>query len=287
MTLLVRVIPLLHIKSNSLVKGVQLEGLRSLGSPDVYAKWYYEQCADEIAYLDIVASLYQRNSLGDVLAKTTDQVFVPVAAGGGIRSVDDARRLLNFGADKILINTAAIRRPQLIQEIAYIVGCQSVVLYIEAKKRGGWYECLTDSARECAGRNVVDWVQEAVSLGCGEVLLASVDRDGTGLGYDLPLIHAVASVCTVPLIAAGGCGTPQHAVEAVQAGADAVAVSSYLHYGAMAHVASINKQQEGNREFLRGTRGVSKFAGTIQDIKHALAQAGHPVRAADQALTVA
>lgn len=279
----VRVIPLLHVKGPNLVKGVQLEGLRSLGSPDAYAKYYYEQGADEIAYLDVVASLYQRNNLADVLARATQDVFVPVAAGGGIRSVDDARRLLiNCGADKVMLNTAAVKHPELIQEIAYVTGCQSVVLYVEAKQRDGYYECLTDNARETTGINVLDWIPKAVSLGAGEVLLASVDRDGTGLGYDTTLIQSVSTICTVPLIASGGCGKPEHVVEAVQAGADAVAISAYLHYGAMGQVVAKEVCAEGNLEFLRGTRGAPKFAGTIQNIKQALARNGYSVRLADQ-----
>lgn len=287
MTLPIRIIPLLHVKGPNLVKGVQLEGLRVLGPPDAYAKWYYENSADELIYNDVVASLYQRNNLADVLSRTTQEVFVPVAAGGGIRSVDDARRLLNFGADKVLVNTAAIKTPKLITAISDVLGCQSTTLYVEAKRRDGWYECLTDNARETTGVNVLDWIPQAVSLGAGEVLLASVDKDGTGLGFELELIHSISTLINVPLIAAGGCGKPEHAVAAVRAGADAVAISSYLHYGAMKHVAVKEGYSEGNIEFLRGARGAPRFSGTIQDIKQALASAGYPVRSTDQPAAIA
>ena len=274
----IRIVPLLHVKGNLLVKGVQLEGLRALGDPAAFAARYYEDSCDELVLVDIVASLYGRNNLGDVLDRTVAEVFVPVSAGGGIRSVEDARRLLLHGADKVLVNTSAVRRPQLIREIADVVGCQSMVVNIEAKRRSWGYEALTDNARECSGRNVVDWVQEAVALGAGEILLCSIDRDGTYQGFDLELIRAVSANLPVPLIAAGGCGAPEHVVEAVRAGADAVAISSLLHYGALSKVGSTSNQQEGNQEFLRGHRGAAKASATIQDIKDALAKAGYRVR---------
>ena len=284
---LIRVIPLLYIKGPNLVQSVQREGLRVLGDPCAYARYYYEEFgADEIIYMDVVASLYLRNNLTEILSYAVADVFVPVGAGGGVRSVSDARSLLLAGADKVVVNTAATQRPQLIRELADVLGCQSVVVHIDAKQCGSHWEAMRDCAREKTGRDVMRWVEEVVTLGAGEILLLSVDKDGTGSGFDLPLIHAVASVCTVPLIAAGGCGTPQHAVEAVQAGADAVAISSFLHYGAMPHLA-VTGAQEGNTEFLRGTRGVPRFGGTIQDIKQALAQAGYPVRATDQPAAVA
>ena len=190
----------------------------------------------------------------------------------------DARKHLLQGADNVLVNTAAVKRPELISEIAQVMGCQSVMIYVEAKRRDGWWECLTDNARECSGRNVVEWVKQAVFLGAGEVLLASVDRDGTRQGYDLELIHAVSQGLAVPLIASGGCGKPEDAVEAVRAGADAVAVSSLLHYGAIDRINSPGSHHEGNLEYLRGRRGPALPGASIGAIKAALQQAGYSVR---------
>ena len=221
-----RIIPLLQVKGPNLVKGIQLEGLRVLGSPQAFASYYYQQGADEIIYLDIVASLYQRNHLAQVLRQATETVFVPVTAGGGVRSVADALTLLRQGADKVAVNTGALRRPELLRELADALGCQAVVLYVEARCRNGWWECLTDNGRETSGRDVLEWVPQAVEQGAGEVLLLSVDRDGTGRGFDLELIAAVAQGLTVPLIAAGGAGSPEHVAQALQAGADAVALAS-------------------------------------------------------------
>lgn len=255
-----------------------MEGLRVLGKPAAFAEFYYGNSADEIAYIDTVASLYGRNNLAELLQRTTDSVFVPVAAGGGVRSVDDALRLLRHGADKVLLNTAAIKRPALIHEISDAMGCQSVMLYVEAKWRDWGWEAMTDNARECSGRSVPDWVQEAVSLGIGEVLLHSVDQDGTGEGYDLDLIRVVSRGLSAPMIASGGCGKPEHVVEAIHAGADAVAVAGYLHYGAMHQVAAQEGITEGNTEFMRGLRGTPAFGGTLQSVKDALKDAGYLIR---------
>src|SRR6185437_12546090 len=185
----VRLIARLDIKAPNLIKGIHLEGLRVIGDPNVYARRYYEQGADELIYMDIVASLYERNSLTDIVEKATRNVFVPLTVGGGVRSVEDARKLLASGADKVGINTAAVRRPALIAEIAQRFGSQAVVLSIEAKRSSpGHWEAYTDNGREHTGLDVVAWAKRATELGAGEILLTSVDQEGTRKGLDVALV---------------------------------------------------------------------------------------------------
>lgn len=227
-----RLIARLDIKGPNLIKGVHLEGLRVIGSPNEYAKRYYTQGADELIYIDCVASLYGRNSLGDILQDTAQDVFVPITVGGGIRSVDDATHLLRCGADKVAVNTAAVANPELISEIARRFGSQCMVLSIEAKWIGpGRWEAFTDNGREDTGLDVIEWVRRGVALGAGEVLLTSVDKEGTRKGFDIELIQTVTSAVTVPVIASGGMGKPEHLVDVVRAASvDAVAMADILHY---------------------------------------------------------
>jgi cyclase len=227
-----RLIARLDIKAPNLIKGVRLEGLRVIGEPNAHAKRYYAQGADELLYMDIVASLYQRNSLLDIVEKATKDVFVPLTVGGGLRSIDDVRAALAAGADKVAINTAAIKRPALISEVAERFGSQCMVLSIEAKRdgRGGW-EAFTDNGREHTERDAVAWAKQGASLGAGEILVTSVDQEGTRKGFDCRLIAACAAAVPVPVIASGGMGTSTHLIEAAAAGADAVALADILHYG--------------------------------------------------------
>jgi cyclase len=228
-----RIIARLDIKGPNLIKGIHLEGLRKLGDPHEFANRYAEQGIDEIIYMDSVASLYGRNSLVDIVANTSENIFVPITVGGGIRSVDDAWSLFKAGADKVAINTAAIKTPSLISDIANRFGNQSVVLSVEAKRRsdGGW-EAYVDNGREHTGIDVCEWVCAAETLGVGEVLLTSIDQEGTQRGYDLPLMEAVSKLVNVPIIASGGAGNLEHIRDAVlQGGADAVALAHLLHYG--------------------------------------------------------
>ena len=262
--MMTRVIPLLHLKGPNLVKGIQMEGLRVLGKPERFASIYYQEGADEIILIDIVASLYGRDNLLDIIQRVSNDVFVPITAGGGIRSPADAMDLLRAGAEKVCINTAAIRRPALLYEIASAFGCQSVVLYVEAIGRDGWWEALTNNARESSGRDVVDWIMQAQSCGIGEILLHSVDRDGTRRGYDLDLVKAVSSVAQVPLIASGGAGSPEHMVEALAVGADAVAAASLFHYGYLDRSEHV---EEGNIEFLHSSCYASGW-GVINTKEH-------------------
>lgn len=227
----IRVTARLDIKGENLVKGIQLEGLRKLGKPNEFAKRYYEDGADELIFIDIVASLYNRNSILPIIEKASEDIFVPLTVGGGIRSVDDATKALNAGADKVAINTAAIKRPALIKEVAETFGSQCMVINIEAKKtvNGDW-ECLYDNGREHSKKSVANWVQEAIELGAGEILITSVDNEGTQKGMDIPLLQSISTLVKVPIIASGGVGKVHHISEAFEAGADAVAIAHALHY---------------------------------------------------------
>ena len=205
-----RLIARLDIKAPNLIKGIHLEGLRKMGDPNVFARRYYEAGVDELLYMDIVASLYERNSLTDVIRYTAQNIFIPFTVGGGVRSVEDVESLLRAGADKVAMNTAATRRPELISEAARRFGSQCVVLSIEAKRRstGDGWEAYTDNGREHTGRDVVEWAQQGAALGAGEVLLTSVDREGTRQGMDAELIAAVSDVVSIPVIASGGSASP-------------------------------------------------------------------------------
>ncbi len=227
-----RIIPRLDIKGPNLIKGIRLEGLRVIGDPQEHAIRYYEAGADELVYMDIVASLYGRNNLSDIISRAAKNVFIPITVGGGIRSVDDARHILRSGADKVAINTAAIGRPQLITEIAHRFGSQATVLSIEAKKLGpGRWEAYTDNGRERTGLDVLEWVRRGVELGAGEVLLTAVDREGTRNGFDLDLVRQVSAAVPVPVIASGGMGSIDDFLAAASRGAaDAVAMADVLHY---------------------------------------------------------
>lgn len=226
----VRIIARLDIKMDHVIKGVHLEGWRKVGDPGELARRYYAAGADELLYMDVVASLYERNNLSDIVRKVAQDVLIPVTVGGGIRGLDDVRALLAVGADKVAINTAATRDPSLLSEISDTYGSQATVLSIEAKRRphGGW-EALTDNGRNLTGLDVVAWATEGANRGAGEILLTSIDRDGTARGIDLELIAAVTEAIGIPVIASGGLGRPQDAVHAVRAGASAVAIARSLH----------------------------------------------------------
>ena len=228
----VRLIARLDIKSPNLIKGIHLEGLRKIGDPQQFAQAYYAAGADELIYMDIVASLYNRNSLSDLVRRTAEQVFIPITVGGGLRSLGDVEQALRSGADKVAINTAAVARPELITEVATRFGSQCMVLGIEAKRSGeGRWEAYTDNGREHTGLDVVEWVRRAVDLGVGEILLTSVDQEGTRRGFDIALTRAVSDAARVPVIASGGMGTIEHLTSVVHDGhADAVAMADVLHY---------------------------------------------------------
>ena len=229
-----RVIPCLDVTDGRVVKGVNFVDLKEAGDPVVLAKRYDDMGADELVFLDITASSDARETMVDVVRRTADQVFIPLTVGGGVRSVDDARTLLRAGADKVSVNTAAIERPALVAEIAAVFGSQCVVVAIDSRRRddGTGHEVFTHGGRRPTGLDTITWAKIAERLGAGEVLLTSMDRDGTKAGFDIELTSAVCDAVGVPVIASGGVGTLDHLVEGVtEGGADAVLAASIFHFG--------------------------------------------------------
>ena len=235
MTLARRIIPCLDVKDGRVVKGINFLQLRDAGDPVEQAAAYDAQGADEVCYLDISASPEGRSTLLDVVARTADQVFAPLTVGGGVRSVDDAERLLDAGADKIAINTAAIRTPELVTAAAARFGSQAIVVAIDAKRVLGdgptRWEVYSHGGRTPEGLDALAWCRRVAELGAGEILLTSMDRDGSGAGYDTALLARVAASVSIPLIASGGVGVLDHLAEGLEAGADAVLAASIFHFG--------------------------------------------------------
>jgi len=227
----VRLIARLDVKAPNLVKGIQLEGLRKLGDPNKFALKYYMQGADEIFYADIVASLYERNSLLHIIEKTTGDIFVPITVGGGLRSVEDVAAALRAGADKVSINTAAIKDASIISDVARKFGSQCMVLSVQAKRMGDHWEAYYDNGREHSHLDVIEWVRKCEELGAGEIMLTSVDREGTAKGFDVDLVEAVTDEVSIPVIASGGMGSLEDIDSVIDRGhADAVAMAHVLHY---------------------------------------------------------
>jgi cyclase len=230
----VRIIARLDIKGPNLIKGVHLEGLRVVGDPHQHALRYYADGADELLFIDIVASLYQRNNLTDIIKRAADRIYVPITVGGGIRSLDDVSQMMHSGADKVAINTAAIARPELVTEVARRYGSQCMVLGIEAKRVApGRWEAYTDNGRERTGQDVVEWARRAVRLGAGEILLTSVDQEGTRKGFDLPLVQQVCDAVNVPVTASGGFGQAQDLAAVGATGVSGIAIADALHWKRM------------------------------------------------------
>jgi cyclase len=225
-----RVIARLDVKGENLIKGIHMEGLRIIGDPQEYARRYYAEGADEIVYIDLVASLYGRSNLKEIVARACEDVFIPLTVGGGIRSIDDASALLRAGADKVAINTAAVDNPQLLTELSREFGAQCIVLSIEARQvAAGKWEVLTECGRQVTGIDVRDWVDIAQTHGIGEILVTSVDRDGGKEGFDEALIECVCAHSSVPVIASGGFGALRDGCRAFEKGADAIAIGAALH----------------------------------------------------------
>jgi len=229
-----RIIPCLDVDRGRVVKGVKFVGVRDAGDPAECARAYHRQGADELVFLDITASAEARPILLEAVRKTADEVFLPLTVGGGIRSVENAREMLRAGADKVSLNTAAVQRPELISEVAQAFGCQCVVLAIDARRRprGGW-EVTTHGGRQPSSRDALAWAREGVQRGAGEILLTSMDADGTKAGYDLELTRTISSAVEVPVIASGGAGTVEHFAEVLgeAGGADAALAASLFHFG--------------------------------------------------------
>ncbi|MDQ3679359.1 MAG: imidazole glycerol phosphate synthase subunit HisF [Actinomycetota bacterium] len=228
----IRVIPCLDVDGGRVVKGVNFVGLRDAGDPVELAARYDEAGGDEVVFLDITASSGARRTMVDVVARTAEEVFIPLTVGGGVRSVDDARHLLRAGADKVGVNTAAVNRPELVAELSSEFGAQCVVVAIDAKSANGSFEVHTHGGRTATGVDAVAWAAECQRLGAGEILLTSMDRDGTRDGFDLDLTRRVVEACDIPVIASGGVGTLDHLVDGVrQGGADALLAASVFHFG--------------------------------------------------------
>ncbi len=229
----VRVIPCLDVDKGRVVKGVEFLGLRDAGDPVELARRYDAQGADELVFYDITASAEGRPTMVEVVRRTADDVFIPLTVGGGIATVDDARELLRAGADKVSVNSAAVARPDLVAEIAATFGNQCCVLGVDTRRRadGSGHEVVTHGGRHATGLDTIEWVVRAAALGAGEVVVNSIDRDGTEAGYDLELIAEIARAVRIPVVASGGVGTLEHLVEGARAGADAVLAASIFHYG--------------------------------------------------------
>jgi len=278
----IRVIPRLDIKGPHLVKGIHLEGLRVLGKPEQFARYYYETGADEILFMDVVASLYNRNSLHPIIEKTTQGIFIPLTVGGGLRTIDDIRGVLRAGADKVSLNTAAIKNPQFIREASRKFGSSTIVISIEAiKQPDGTYLAYTDNGREHTGIEVLAWAKQVEELGAGEIMITSIDREGTGAGYDVDLTRMIADNVSIPVIACGGAGRLEHVARVISDGdADAVALASMLHYDFIKNKeVDVITEREGNIEFLKSGKGFSKIdTADLLTVKEYLTQHGVPCR---------
>jgi cyclase len=273
-----RIIARLDIKGPNLVKGIHLEGLRVLGKPEDFARKYYEDGADELMYIDVVASLYERNSLKDIITRTAKETFIPLTVGGGLRTVEDIKEVLRAGADKVSLNTAAIKNPELIRDASRKFGSSTIVVTIEAIKHpDGQYYAYIDNGREYTAVEVLSWAKRVEELGAGEIVITSVDREGTGKGFDIDLTKKISSIVSLPVIAHGGAGKVEDVKTVIQDGnADAVAVASILHYGYIEQVGLAGDfEKEGNIEFLKKNRSFSKIAiGDINTIKNNLYESG-------------
>ena len=253
MAVAIRVIPCLDVDNGRVVKGVNFTGLKDAGDPVELAARYDREGADELTFLDVSASVAGRGTMLDVVRRTAEQVFIPLTVGGGVRSVDDVDQLLRAGADKVSINTSAIARPELLRELAARFGSQCIVLSVDARRAQGQpsgFEVTTHGGSKSAGIDAIDWARRGAELGAGEILLNSMDGDGTKAGFDLELITKVREAVSIPIIASGGAGRPDHFPPAINAGADAVLAASIFHFGEV----------------------------SIEEVKTSLAQAGYEVR---------
>jgi cyclase len=259
---MVRIIPRLDIKGPNLVKGIHLEGLRVLGKPSDFAKYYYETGADEIIFMDVVASLYERNSLHEIISETAKSVFIPITVGGGIRTLKDIKEILRFGADKVSINTAAIKNPNFIYEASREFGSSTIVVSIEAvKKSNGVYYAYIDNGREYTGIEVCEWAKKVEDLGCGEILITSVDREGTGKNFDFELCKLIRKSVSVPVIVHGGAGKKEDVLEMLSNNnINSVAIASLLHYKAVENLVFNNDLSgEGNFDFVNSGRKIKNI----------------------------
>lgn len=277
-----RIIARLDIKGPNLVKGIHLEGFRVLGSPKDFAKYYAENGADELFFQDVVASLYERNSLDSFISEIAKETFIPLTVGGGIRTLDDIQRVLRCGADKVSINTAAIKNPSFIKEASEKFGSSTIVVSIEAiKEADGTYKAYTDNGRDYTGVDVIEWAKKVEDLGAGEIVITSVDNEGTGNGFDFNLINKVVNAVTLPVTAHGGAGEVSHILEIFDnKKLHSVALASVLHYDlAQKFAKQLVQSQEGNYEFLKQNRSFKNFTTcSIQNIKETISANHIPCR---------
>ena len=269
----VRIIPRLDIKGPNLVKGIHLEGLRVLGKPADFAKYYYEEGADELMFMDVVASLYERNSLHDIISETAKKIFIPITVGGGLRSISDIKEVLRVGADKVCLNTAVIKNPNLIKDASRMFGSSTIVVAIEAiKEPDGSYLAYTDNGREYTGVDVIEWAQQVDELGAGEIVITSVDKEGTGQGFDLELVSKISNLISIPIIAHGGAGKQDDVVDLLKEGnVSSAMISSMFHYQFIKENESKASDLEGNVEFLNQKRNFHTFEPCrIKDLKKRL-----------------
>ncbi len=245
-----RIIARLDIKGPNLVKGIHLEGLRVLGSPKKFAEFYYQSGADEIIFQDVVASLYERNSLHNIISSTVKDIFIPITVGGGLRNFDDVQSVLRAGADKVTLNTAAVRKPKIINELSKKFGSSTIALALEViKKADGKYYAFMDNGREETGLEATKWAKTAENLGAGEILITSVDRDGTSEGYDLELLKQIRKVVNLPLIVHGGASDFENIKNALNY-VDAIAIASAFHYESYKRFSTEGTRSEGNFSFM-------------------------------------
>jgi len=273
-----RIVPRLDIKGPNVVKGIHLEGLRVLGSPSEMAKHYYESGADELFFMDVVASLYGRNSLCDIISKTAKEIFIPLTVGGGIRTITDIRNALNSGADKICLNTAAVKNPNFVKIATRVYGSSTIVVAIEAiRQKNGEYLAYTDNGRDHTGVEVFNWAKKIEELGAGEIVITSVDREGTGVGFDIDLVKKISEKASIPVIAHGGAGSIDDIVSVIRRGnASAACLASSLHYQYIKDKKSnAGSNKEGNVNFLNKKRNFEMFSTfTIQEAKKQMINSG-------------
>ena len=247
-----RIIPRLDIKGNELVKSINLDGLRVLGKPEFFAESYYNQGADEIFFQDVVASLYDMNSLHDLISRVAKKIFIPLTVGGGIRTLEDIKNLLRAGADKVSINTAAVKNPNFIKKAVSAFGSSTITVSIETIEQNGKYLIYTDSGREYTGIELVDWIKKIQKYGAGEICITFVNHEGTGKGFDLETIKSINSLCNVPLIIHGGAGKKKDVLNLSKInGVDGVCLASIIHYGLIQKYKNVPITEYGNKEYLK------------------------------------
>lgn len=275
-----RVIARMDVKNNALVKGIHLEGLRVLGSPSNFAEYYYKSGVDELVYMDVVASLYGRNGLVELVKETAKKIFVPLTVGGGIRTLQDVEELLSSGADKVCINTAAVKSPVLIEDIAKKYGSSTVVVAVEAIFSEGEYKVFIDNGREFTGLRVGDWVSEVQNRGAGEIFLTSVDSEGTGRGFDIELTKMVCDLVGIPVVAHGGAGKVSDFIDIMKATSiSGVCAASIFHYDTIKRISTSAINVLGNQSFLKSNEGKKNInALSVSELKNELKNSGMSLR---------